>query len=120
MEDGMATRALAVLIALVSLCADVHLHAQPPAALAGVWATDGYGYVLEIAGDMLRAFEVTSVSCLPAYTARAGTAPSGALGAFTRPDAPVTFIIRPDTAATRARLHVPGTASDRIIRRIDR
>ena len=37
--------------------------------LDGVWCTDGYGYLLEIDGKHLRAFESTAVSCIPAWTA---------------------------------------------------
>ena len=93
---------------------------QRPATLDGVWATEGYGYVLEIGGGTLETFEVTRVSCIPAYSARSSEAPAGALGAFTLPDAPVTLVILPDTAPTRARVHVAYAASDMIIRRIDR
>ena len=117
--SSLRLRTHAAAIGLVSLCGGL-AHAQRPFSLDGVWSTDGYGYVLEIAGDTLKTFEVTSVSCLPAYTARASAAPAGALGAFTRPDAPVTFVIRPDTVATRARVHVPSAASDKVISRIDR
>jgi hypothetical protein len=107
-------------VALVSLYASGHLHAQRTPSLDGVWSTDGYGYVFEIAGNTFEAFEVTSVSCLPGYTARASVTPAGALGAFTRTDSPVTFVIRPDAVPMHARIDVPDAASDMIIRRIDR
>jgi hypothetical protein len=118
-RDLLRLKTHAAAIALVSLCGG-HLHAQRTASLDGVWSTDGYGYVFDITGGTLEAFEVTSVSCLPAYTARASTTPAGALGAFTRTDSPSTFVIRPDAVAMHARVDVPDAASDTIIRRVDR
>ncbi len=35
----------------------------------GIWRTLGYGYVYEIHGVSLRAFEVTATTCLPGYVA---------------------------------------------------
>lgn len=38
-------------------------------SLDGTWATEGYGLMLHIAGDQLECFEITSLSCQPAFTA---------------------------------------------------
>jgi hypothetical protein len=38
--------------------------------LDGVWRSQGYGYVFEIEGTALRAFEVTATTCVPGLTAR--------------------------------------------------
>lgn len=91
--------------------------AQQPSAV-GVWATEGYGLVLDVRGDSVFAFEVTKVSCIPQMSARMTSPPLGALAAFSHPTAPVTFTILAGSSAPQARLHVPFAASDRIIRRI--
>jgi hypothetical protein len=42
----------------------------PAQSLDGVWRSQGYGYVLQIAGRDLRAFEVTSKTCVAGFIAR--------------------------------------------------
>src|SRR6185436_11267526 len=93
---------------------------ERPSALAGLWVTEGYGLLLEFGADTLTAHETTSVSCLPAFTAKSVTAPAGALGAFSLADEHVTFVVLPNGAANRARIHIPFAASDMIIHPIDR
>ena len=92
--------------------------AQRPASAIGVWATEGYGLVLDVRADSVTTFEVTKVSCIRQMSARVTSPPPEALAAFSHPTAPVTFTILPGGSATQARLHVPFAASDRIIRRI--
>jgi peptidase S41-like protein/tricorn protease-like protein len=45
----------------------------PPPAKAqsadGLWLTDGYGLLLEVKGPKIKAFEITSLSCLPSWSA---------------------------------------------------
>ena len=94
--------------------------ARPPSPIAGLWATDGYGLVLDVGLDALQTFEVTKVSCIPAMRAKASATPAGALGAFTLQEAPVTFVILPGSGAADARVHVPFAASEMIIRRIEK
>src|SRR5580698_9069639 len=43
----------------------------------GLWLTQGYGQLLEVAGGRLRAFDVTSVSCLPSWEATRQPDPTG-------------------------------------------
>jgi hypothetical protein len=40
-----------------------------PSSLDGIWLSDGYGLLLEIDADRIRAHQITSISCLPAWTA---------------------------------------------------
>jgi hypothetical protein len=87
------------------------------AILDSQWLSDGYGYYIEIAGPTLKASEVTSISCIPAFTATRQTAPPGALAAFKLTDAPATFLLFPGDSDNERRLHPPGTASDIILRR---
>jgi peptidase S41-like protein len=95
------------------------LTATPCAAQVqqGSWTSDGYGLLLEVARDTLRAYEVTSVSCIPSFTATAVSAPAGALGAYRFTGAPVTVLLLPDQGPDRARYHFNGAASDVIIHR---
>jgi len=95
-------------------------HAQRPTSPIGLWASEGYGLVLDVRADTVATFEVTKVSCVPDLRAPTSPPPAGALGAFTLTEAPVTFVIMPGTTATQARLHVAFAASDVIIHRIDR
>jgi hypothetical protein len=39
-------------------------------ALNGLWQSDGYGLLFEIDGNQLKAFQTTTISCLPAWTAK--------------------------------------------------
>jgi hypothetical protein len=95
-------------------------HAQRPSSVIGLWATEGYGIVFDVRADTVASFEVTKVSCIADVRAPTTTPPAGALGAFTMPNAPVTFTILPGRTATEARVHVGFAASDMIIHRIDR
>lgn len=88
---------------------------SPPAqpSVDGIWRSRGYGLVLEIAGDSLQAYEVTSTTCLPSLV--------GKRVPGSDPDAPRfdidgagTVELRPDTGGTR-RVYRPGTASDIVI-----
>ena len=36
----------------------------------GWWVSEGYGTLLEIQGDRIKAFEITAISCLPNWTAK--------------------------------------------------
>jgi hypothetical protein len=39
-------------------------------SLDGVWRSQGYGYVFEILGSRLKAFDVTSTTCVAGFAAR--------------------------------------------------
>jgi hypothetical protein len=94
------------------LCWSTPVAAQRP--LAGLWATDGYGQLIELTSDSLKTFEITRVSCMPGQTMAAVPAPAGALGAYGR-----MVTILPD-GAQGARVHVGFAASDMILHRIAR
>jgi hypothetical protein len=90
------------------------------APIGGVWASEGYGYVFDLRADTLEAFEVTSVSCVPAFRATASAVPNGALGAFTVIGRPRTLFVLPDSGQGRSRIHMNGAASDILLRRIEK
>ena len=94
--------------------------AAMPAAVAAqqtsLWLSDGYGYFFDVGPDTLRAFEVTSISCIPSFTATAVNPPSGAAAAYRFTGAPVTVLLLPDRNGGM-RYHFNGAASDVILRR---
>ena len=58
-----------------------------------LWTSEGYGYFFDASPDTLHAFEVTSISCIPSFTAVAVPAPAGAVAAFRFIGAPVTVLM---------------------------
>jgi hypothetical protein len=107
---------LAVLVVLLAALAGQI--SNPPSK--GTWASEGYGLVLEIGDDALETFEVTKVSCIATGTAAAVPAPPGALSAFRLPGRSGTLVLLPDVDPARRRIHPNGTASDVVLRRIER
>jgi hypothetical protein len=94
--------------------------AQQAPSLDGVWRTQGYGYVIEIKGPTLRAFEVTATTCVPGFTAlRDATAIAGREATFKTEDGGVLFI-RAGGADDHKLLHREGSASDMRIDRLTR
>ncbi len=96
------------------LCAGA---AQEPAAAPrsspeGVWRTQGYGYVFEIKGPNLMAFEVTATTCVPGMTAvRDDSVIAGREATFRTADGAVFFIRRGGSDDHRI-MHSEGSASD--------
>jgi hypothetical protein len=81
-------------------------------SLEGVWRSQGYGYVFEIRGLELRAFEVTATTCVPGLTARrAATAVPEREATFETKDG-MTFFIRAGGDKDHKLLHSEGSASD--------
>jgi len=39
-------------------------------SVEGVWRSQGYGYVFEIQGPVLKAFEITATTCVPGFAAK--------------------------------------------------
>src|SRR5438128_12325114 len=107
MRAGSLSRLLGACAALVVAGAS---QAQQPASPVGLWATEGYGLVLDVRADSVATFEVTKVSCIPAMHAPVTVPPSGALTAFRMPDTPVTFVVTPGSTPTEARVRIAYTA----------
>ncbi len=87
-------------------------------SLDGTWRSEGYGWVIDIRGDSLRAREVTAVSCIASFRAHRVEAPTGAVAAFTFDGSPTTVQVLRGSSADAMRLHLEGSASDYIIRRV--
>jgi hypothetical protein len=83
----------------------------PAAAVDGVWRTDGYGWVVQVAGGHARTFDVTSLSCLlnGDLTQVGGDGQDGAVS-FGRKDSARETVRA--TSATQGELRLLGTAAD--------
>lgn len=90
------------------------LAAQQP--LDGAWRTEGYGFAVQVKGDSLTAYEVTSVSCLPGFAAHR-TGGTAAEPVFTLNDEPFTFLVHPGSAPGEERMHIDGAASEMVLHR---
>ena len=100
-------------------CAAIVLLAAPHAASAqaGLWLSEGYGYFFDVTRDTLRAYEITSISCIPSFVGAASPAPAGAVAAYRLGGSGVIVLFRSDSTADRMRFHENGAASDVILRR---
>ncbi len=93
--------------------------AAAAAALTGVWTSEGYGFVLAGAGDSLRWYEATETTCVPATVlTRRDERPEGVEATYADDDGRI--LVKPGTDDAVKRLRVDGSASDVVVRRIDR
>ncbi|MFL5616381.1 MAG: S41 family peptidase [Gemmatimonadaceae bacterium] len=104
---------LAILTVLLAI-------AHVAGAQGGLWTSEGYGLFFDTNADTLRAYEVTSISCIPSFTAAAVPAPTGAVAAYRFTTAPVTVLLLRDQSPNGLRFHINGAASDVILRRAAR
>ncbi|HEY3744222.1 MAG TPA: S41 family peptidase [Bryobacteraceae bacterium] len=94
---------------------------QAPAELSGLWLwrTEGYGYVIQVVGDSLKAFEVTDLSCIPSFQARQ-VEQDGSHVVFQRVDDSSRLVFRGATgAADQGRLTYTNAESAMILHRVD-
>jgi hypothetical protein len=112
-------RSLARITAILALPAVPALSAaaQAPSDLRGVWRSQGYGLVFAVDDTLLRNYEVTAVSCIPAGTAKPiARQEPGVERAFGEGN-DVT-LIKSGRGPNEKRLHGEGAASDIVIDRI--
>ena len=93
--------------------------AQTPRAtesLDGLWLTDGYGELIEVQGNSLRSYEITTLSCIPSAKAtrrtEASTVPEVV---FAGEDG--TLRIFPGSSPDTRWLHEDGSVSNILLRR---
>ena len=85
-------------------------------SLDGLWLTDGYGELIEVQGDNLRAYEITTLSCIPAAKATRRTEASTVHEVvFAGEDG--TLRIFPGLSPDTRWLHEDGSVSNILIRR---
>jgi hypothetical protein len=81
----------------------------------GLWLSDGYGLLLDIDKDELHAFELTSISCIPGWSAKLShDFQSAKERVFVGKD---TFRLSDGPTADVKRLHLEGAASDIVLHR---
>src|SRR5215469_260055 len=85
-------------------------------SLDGLWLTDGYGELIEVQGDNLRAYEITTLSCIAAAKATRRTeAVTHHETVFAGEDG--TLRVFPGLSADSRWLHEDGSVSNILIRR---
>jgi hypothetical protein len=80
----------------------------------GFWLSDGYGLLVEVSRDGLQAFELTSISCVPGWTAKRDSKLKNVFVGN------ATFRLYESSSRDVKRLHLDGTASDILLRRTSR
>ncbi len=81
----------------------------------GLWASDGYGLVVEIGAEGLHTFELTSISCIPSWSAKR-LEQSGGTGDAVFAGRETYHLLDGDSSDTK-RLHMEGTVSDIVLHR---
>jgi hypothetical protein len=83
-----------------------------------LWISDGYGLLVEVTNDKLRTLQLTSISCIPGWSAQRNNRDESKLLIFIGYD---TVRLSDGSSSDEKRLHLDGTASDIILHRtIDR
>jgi hypothetical protein len=103
------------LLAIAILCAPVQAQ-----SLDGVWRSQGYGYVFDIHGPVLKAFEVTTTTCVPGFTAQRQTIAAPGWEATFKSKGRGIFFVRSDGADDHKLLHYDGALSNLRINRLPR
>ncbi|HEY6971721.1 MAG TPA: S41 family peptidase [Candidatus Angelobacter sp.] len=93
-------------------CAQTQPSAQ---SLDGLWLADGYGMLIEIQGDTLSPYEITTVSCIASAKATRTTEASPQEIVFVGDDG--TLRIFPGTSQDTRWLHEDGSVSNILLRR---
>lgn len=91
---------------------------RPTESLDGLWLTDGYGQLIEVQGDNLRAYEITTLSCIPAARAARRTEAS-TVHEIVFAGADDTLRIFPGSSPDTRWLHEDGSVSNILLRRTD-
>ena len=87
--------------------------------LDGIWESVGYGFIFEIKGSSLSAFERSAVSCLPSFTATFLSDPVAGAEASMRIDGTTaTILVLHGASSNEKKFHENGSASDMLARRL--
>ncbi len=111
-----------MLIRFIAAIVAIGLAGSPVRAqsLDGIWKSEGYGAVVEIHGPKVKAFQVTTTTCVPSGTAGREEGRFPSREATFKTDRGGEFFIRTGGTADHKVLHNQGSASDVRIDRIQR
>src|SRR5215467_13404590 len=88
--------------------------------LDGVWRSQGYGYVFELHGATLKAFDITDTTCVESFSGKKqAMSVSGREATFRGPDG-LVLSIRSGGAPDHRMVHIDGASSDIRIDRLPR
>lgn len=103
---------------LVACVAFIAVASAAQQSLDGFWQSEGYGYVFQISGSTLKAFEVTTTTCVESFVARKRRATVlGREATFVTKNDGV-FFIRTGGTNDRKLMHQEETVPDILIRRV--
>jgi hypothetical protein len=84
--------------------------------ISGIWVSDGYGLVLHIDANSMRAFQITAISCLPSWTAsRRPEAPKGVEAVFLMRDSPMRILVTEGSSSDTRNFRIPESAASTIL-----
>ncbi len=107
-------------LSMVVVVALAGVSSAQAASMDGVWRTQGYGYVFQVQGDSLKAFEVTATTCVPGFTAKRDASVVPGREATFKSAEGYEFFVRDGGSPDHRVLHNEGSASDVRIDRVPR
>jgi len=84
----------------------------------GFWVSEGYGNMIEVKADQMRAFQITSISCIPTWTADRFAAGDSNAVIFKMRDAAAKFAVLPANSPGSWWFHGYGAASRQLFQRL--
>jgi hypothetical protein len=115
MQPPGKSRLWAIIVAASASLLLPHSARAATRSLDGLWLTDGYGELVEIQGNELRVYEITSLSCIPSEKASRKTGAEPDEIVFAADDD--TFRIAPGPSHDTLWFHVDGAVSNILLRR---
>jgi hypothetical protein len=120
---SVTCRFLAVLTTAIGLGANAWLSPEGsivegsgPDSLEGIWLSDGYGLLLKIDANRIRARQITSISCVPAWTAFRQLEPKkGAEVVFRMEGNGPTILVTPGSSPDVKHFRIPQSAASTIV-----
>jgi hypothetical protein len=119
MLSDYRTRIRAACLVAAFIANPVLVLAESADPLDGIWISDGYGTLLEIKGGQIKASQITSISCIPDWTAkRRENTSEMAEAEFAMSPGRNKILVLPGSSADHKFFHFKGAASSVGVRRI--
>ena len=116
MTKAIVTFGRPFVLAIALHCVLTALPARAQSSLEGLWTSEGYALLLDFSGDELNVIEITSISCMPSWTARRTSTAMGEQGdIFSGSRGRVRFFNT--ISSDIIRMHIDGTVSDILLRK---